>query len=167
MFPLYNTRRAGGAVRSYLPPLSRRFTSAQPRPEHNIGNRMLISYQAGVELPFLLRLFRNEFRFSRSSQILLYPLLNWDRKSSVLCFTGRQRSARLNWRLRLSFFRFTLFLLVLQFTTTLHDVIGEFGTQQANSPKSIVLGRNRGINLRRIAVRISKSDDGDFQAASL
>src|SRR5258708_26575289 len=150
MYPLYNTIEAGDGMRSYLPPLSRRFTSAQLRPEHNTGNRMLISYRAGVELPFLLRLFRNEFRFSRSSQILLYPLLNWDRKSSVLCFTGRQRSALLNWRLRLSFFRFTLFLLGLQFTTTLNDVICDFGTQQANSPKSIVIGRNWGINLHRV-----------------
>src|SRR5258708_23427592 len=97
---------------------------------------MLISYRAGVELPFLLRLFRNEFRFSRSSQVLLYPLLNWDRKSSVLCFTGRQRSARLNWRLRLSFFRFTLFLLALQFTTPLNDGIVAFVTQQPSSTNS-------------------------------
>src|SRR5260370_5405622 len=142
MYPLYNTIEAGDGMRSYLPPLSRRFTSAQPRPEHNIGNRMLISYQAGVELPFLLRLFRNEFRFSRSSQILLYPLLNWDRKSSVLCFTGRQRSARLNWRLRLSFFRFTLFLLGLQFTPTLNDCIGDFGTSQTNHTHHLLFGSN-------------------------
>src|SRR5258707_15633737 len=97
-------------MRSYLPPLSRRFTSAQLRPEHNTGNRMLISYRAGVELPFLLRLFRNESRVGRSSQILLYPLLNWDRKSSVLCFTSRQTTPPRNSRPRLSFFRFTLLL---------------------------------------------------------
>src|SRR5260370_14428707 len=159
----YTARAAGDEKRSYLPPLSCRFT--QPR---RVLGTMLADLMPGrVEPPFLLRLFRNEFRFSSSFQVLFQLVLNRNWERCVLCFSsGRSRDRLTRWLL-LNFLRLGILLLSFQFATPLDDSIGDFGTQQADGTNGIIIGRDRVINLIRIAVCISKSDDGDFEASSL
>src|SRR5258708_36440384 len=97
MISLYNTIEGGDGTRPYLPPLSCRFT----QPRRVLGTIHADLMPGRVEPPFLLRLFRNEFRFSSSFQVLFQLVLNRNWERCVLCFSsGRSRDRLTRWLLR-------------------------------------------------------------------
>src|SRR5260370_17833867 len=129
MMCLYNRIEGGDGTGSYLPPLSCRFT----QPRRVLGTIHADLMPGRVEPPFLLRLFRNEFRFSSSFQVLFQLVLNRNWERCVLCFSsGRSRDRLTRWLL-LNFLRLRILLLTFQFATPPHHRTAHSVTQQTHA----------------------------------